>query len=93
MSIVGSVVRVNGGAAEVARRLGVSRSQVYRWIAAGTMWRATYCHVAALAALSNIDATFLARDPATTPSIHPQHPAQTEAEFIAAVAAKRERRL
>jgi hypothetical protein len=51
-----------GGAQKVADALGVSRSQVYRWIKARSMAHATYVHVAKLATLSGIDIGFLGGD-------------------------------
>ena len=58
-NVVAAAVRILGGAQKVADSLGVSRSQVYRWIKARTMERATYLHVAKLASLSGIDTGFL----------------------------------
>jgi|HubBroStandDraft_6_1064221.scaffolds.fasta_scaffold1214085_1 hypothetical protein len=58
-NVVAAAVRILGGAQKVANSLGVSRSQVYRWIKARSMARATYMHVAKLASLSGIDTDFL----------------------------------
>jgi transcriptional regulator with XRE-family HTH domain len=58
-NVVAAAVRILGGAQKVADALGVSRSQVYRWIKARSMARATYIHVAKLANLSGIDTGFL----------------------------------
>ena len=61
-NVVAAAVRIVGGAQKVADSLGVSRSQVYRWIKARTMARATYFYVAKLAILSGIDTGFLGGD-------------------------------
>ena len=61
-NVVAAAVRIMGGAQKVAESLGVSRSQVYRWIKARTMARATYFYVAKLASLSGIDTGFLGGD-------------------------------
>jgi hypothetical protein len=61
-NVVAAAVRILGGAQKVADSLGVSRSQVYRWIKARSMARATYMHVAKLASLSGIDTGFLGGD-------------------------------
>ena len=53
-NVVAAAVRILGGAQKVADSLGVSRSQVYRWIKARTMAHATYFYVAKLASLSGI---------------------------------------
>ena len=58
-NVVAAAVRILGGAQKVADSLGVSRSQVYRWIKARSMARATYMYVAKLACLSGIDTGFL----------------------------------
>ena len=58
-NIVAAAVHVAGGPRRVAQALGVSRSQIYRWLAAGTMSRAIYIHVSGLAKLSGIPAQFL----------------------------------
>jgi hypothetical protein len=58
-NIVAAAVHIAGGPRRVAQALGVSRSQVYRWLAAGTMSHATYIHVSALAKLSGIRMQFL----------------------------------
>jgi len=62
-NVVAAAVRILGGAQKVADSLGVSRSQVYRWIKARSMARATYIYVAKLASLSGIDTGFLGGDP------------------------------
>jgi len=62
-NVVAAAVRILGGAQNVADSLGVSRSQVYRWIKARSMARATYIYVAKLASLSGIDTGFLGGDP------------------------------
>ena len=59
VNVVATAVRIAGGPQRVARSLSVSRSQVYRWIKAGTMAHAIYIHVAKLANLTGIDAQFL----------------------------------
>jgi len=59
VNVVATAVRIAGGPQKVARSLSVSRSQVYRWIKAGTMAHAIYIHVAKLANLTGIDAQFL----------------------------------
>jgi hypothetical protein len=61
-NVVAAAVRILGGAQNVADSLGVSRSQVYRWIKARSMAHATYIHVAKLASLSGIDTGFLGGD-------------------------------
>jgi len=61
-NVVAAAVRILGGAQKVADSLGVSRSQVYRWIKARTMAHATYFYVAKLATLSGIDTGFLGGD-------------------------------
>ncbi len=61
-NVVAAAVRILGGAQRVADALGVSRSQVYRWIKARTMAHATYLHVAKLSSLSGIDTGFLGGD-------------------------------
>jgi len=61
-NVVAAAVRILGGAQKVADALGVSRSQVYRWIKARTMAHATYFYVAKLASLSGIDTGFLGGD-------------------------------
>ena len=61
-NVVAAAVRILGGAQKVADALGVSRSQVYRWIKARTMAHATYLHVAKLSSLSGIDTGFLGGD-------------------------------
>ena len=61
-NVVAAAVRILGGAQKVADSLGVSRSQVYRWIKARTMAHATYFYVAKLASLSGIDTGFLGGD-------------------------------
>jgi hypothetical protein len=61
-NVVAAAVRILGGAQTVADSLGVSRSQVYRWIKARSMARATYFYVAKLANLSGIEAAFLGGD-------------------------------
>ena len=61
-NVVAAAVRILGGAQKVADSLGVSRSQVYRWIKARTMARATYFYVAKLASLSGIETGFLGGD-------------------------------
>jgi hypothetical protein len=61
-NVVAAAVRIIGGAQKVADALGVSRSQVYRWIKARTMAHATYFYVAKLASLSGIDTCFLGGD-------------------------------
>ena len=61
-NVVAAAVRILGGAQKVADSLGVSRSQVYRWIKARTMANATYFYVAKLASLSGIDTGFLGGD-------------------------------
>jgi hypothetical protein len=58
-NIVAAAVHIAGGPQRVAQALGVSRSQIYRWIAAGTMSHAIYIHVSALAKLSGIRTQFL----------------------------------
>jgi hypothetical protein len=58
-NIVAAAVHIAGGPQRVAEALGVSRSQIYRWIAAGTMSHAIYIHVSALAKLSGIRTQFL----------------------------------
>jgi len=58
-NIVATAVYIAGGPQRVAQALGVSRSQIYRWIAAGTMSHAIYFHVSALAKLSGIGTQFL----------------------------------
>jgi hypothetical protein len=61
-NVVAAAVRIMGGAQKVADSLGVSRSQVYRWIKARSMAHATYIYVAKLASLSGIDTGFLGGD-------------------------------
>ena len=58
-NIVAAAVHIAGGPQRVAQALGVSRSQIYRWLAAGTMSHAIYIHVSALAKLSGIRTQFL----------------------------------
>jgi hypothetical protein len=58
-NIVATAVYIAGGPRRVAQALGVSRSQIYRWLAAGTMSHAIYIHVSALAKLSGIRTQFL----------------------------------
>jgi hypothetical protein len=58
-NIVATAVYIAGGPQRVAQALRVSRSQIYRWIAAGTMSHAIYIHVSALAKLSGIGTQFL----------------------------------
>jgi hypothetical protein len=67
-NVVAAAVRILGGAQKVANSLGVSRSQVYRWIKARSMARATYMHVAKLARLSGIDTDFLGGEPSLSSS-------------------------
>jgi hypothetical protein len=67
-NVVAAAVRILGGAQKVADSLGVSRSQVYRWIKARTMAHATYFYVAKLASLSGIDTGFLGGDGSPLPS-------------------------
>jgi len=62
-NVIAVAVRMAGGPSRVAPLLGVSRSQVHRWIEAGTMSRAIYSHVAALAKLTGIRIEFLGGDP------------------------------
>jgi hypothetical protein len=61
-NIVAAAVHLAGGPRRVAPALGVSRSQIYRWLAAGTMSRAIYIHVSGLAKLSGIPAQFLGEE-------------------------------
>jgi DNA-binding phage protein len=78
-NVVAAAVRILGGAQNVADSLGVSRSQVYRWIKARSMARATYIHVAKLASLSGIDTGFLGGDGSQLPGIResvPKEPLQ-----------------
>ena len=58
-NIVAAAIHIAGGPRRVAPALGVSRSQIYRWLAAGTMSRAIYIHVSGLAKLSGIPPQFL----------------------------------
>jgi hypothetical protein len=58
-NVVATAVHIAGGPQRVAQHLGVSRSQIYRWLAAGTMSHAIYVHVSALARLSGIRTQFL----------------------------------
>jgi hypothetical protein len=58
-NIVATAVHIAGGPRRVAQALGVSRSQIYRWLAAGTMSHAVYMHVSGLARLSGIRTQFL----------------------------------
>jgi len=67
-NVVAAAVRILGGAQKVADSLGVSRSQVYRWIKARSMAHATYIYVAKLASLSGIDTGFLGGDGTPLPS-------------------------
>jgi len=67
-NVVAAAVRILGGAQKVADSLGVSRSQVYRWIKARSMAHATYIYVAKLASLSGIDTGFLGGDGSALPS-------------------------
>jgi|SRR5579872_1420434 len=67
-NVVAAAVRILGGAQKVADSLGVSRSQVYRWIKARSMAHATYIYVAKLASLSGIDTGFLGGDGTSLPS-------------------------
>jgi hypothetical protein len=62
VNMVAASVRIAGGALRVAHLLGVSRSQVYRWINAGTMAHATYLYVAKLSRISGIDMRLLGGD-------------------------------
>jgi|ERR1700722_9366008 hypothetical protein len=72
-NVVAAAVRILGGAQKVADSLGVSRSQVYRWIKARTMANATYFYVAKLSHLSGIDTGFLGGDgSATAASVSPR---------------------
>jgi hypothetical protein len=64
-NVVAAAVRILGGAQKVADSLGVSRSQVYRWIKARSMARATYIYVAKLASLSGIETGFLGGEPSS----------------------------
>jgi hypothetical protein len=66
-NVVAAAVRILGGAQKVADSLGVSRSQVYRWIKARSMARATYMYVAKLASLSGIDTGFLGGEAPSNP--------------------------
>jgi hypothetical protein len=68
-NVVAAAVRILGGAQKVANSLGVSRSQVYRWIKARSMARATYMHVAKLASLSGIDTDFLGGESSLSSSV------------------------
>ena len=61
-NIVAAAIHIAGGPRRVAQALGVSRSQIYRWLAAGTMSRAIYIHVSGLAKLSGIPAQFLGEE-------------------------------
>lgn len=72
-NVVAAAVRILGGAQKVADSLGVSRSQVYRWIKARTMARATYLHVAKLASLSGIDTGFLGGDGSPSSGVKESH--------------------
>jgi transposase len=54
LNMVAAAVKVCGGTNEVARKLGVSRKTVYRWVVAGNMKTASYKHVAALSKLSGV---------------------------------------
>jgi len=58
-NVVATAVHIAGGPRRVSQHLGVSRSQVYRWVAAGTMSHAIYLHVSALAKLSGIRTNYL----------------------------------
>ena len=76
-NVVAAAVRILGGAQKVADSLGVSRSQVYRWIKARTMAHATYFYVAKLASLSGIDPGFLGGDGSSSaPSLGKESPAR-----------------
>jgi len=68
-NVIAVAVRIAGGPSRVAPLLGVSRSQVHRWIEAGTMARAIYMHVAALAKLSGIKIEFLGGDASPNGSV------------------------
>jgi len=77
-NVVAAAVRILGGAQKVADSLGVSRSQVYRWIKARTMAHATYFYVAKLASLSGIDPGFLGGDgSSSSPSPGKESPARS----------------
>jgi hypothetical protein len=58
-NIVAAAVYIAGRPERAAQRLGVSRGQIHRWLAAGTMSHAIYIHVSALARLSGIPTQFL----------------------------------
>ena len=53
-----AILRI-GGPSEAAKKLGVSRSQVYRWVARGDMSVAEYRSVSLLAKLSGVEMEFL----------------------------------
>jgi hypothetical protein len=88
VNVVATAVRIAGGPQKVARSLSVSRSQVYRWIKAGTMAHAIYIHVAKLANLTGIDAQFLGgnlpipgfKQPRRLRARHPNPSADLESE-------------
>lgn len=65
VNMVAAAVRIAGGALRVAQFLDVSRSQVYRWINARSMARATYVYVAKLSNVSGIDMQLLAGEGST----------------------------
>ena len=78
-NVVAAAVRILGGAQKVADALGVSRSQVYRWIKARTMAHATYFYVAKLSSLSGIDPGFLGGDGSSSaPILGKESPAKNQ---------------
>jgi len=63
VNFVEAAVDIVGGVSEVARKLGVSRQAVYKWIAAGHMMDSTHRYVAELSKLSKIPIEQLTRRP------------------------------
>jgi len=62
INLVEAAVEIAGGVTAVSRKLGVSRSAVYNWIAAGHMLDVTFRYVLGLSKLSGVPIEQLARE-------------------------------
>jgi Putative antitoxin of bacterial toxin-antitoxin system, YdaS/YdaT len=62
INLVEAAVEIAGGVTAVARKLGVSRSAVYNWIAADHMLDVTFRYVAGLSKLSGVPIEQLTRE-------------------------------
>lgn len=58
-NIILTAVQILGGPSEAARELGVSRSQIYRWIRLGRMGQAETRHTLLLSQQSGVDIQYL----------------------------------